>query len=536
MTHTDPRIPKAEACVFRDLVDFRARTMPERLFARFNNGEPDWTYADLRRKVLQTANALRKLGVRQGDHVIGWLESGPLPIRVWLAVNYLGAVYIPINLAYKGGLLQHALQLSDARVLVCEAGLLPRLAEIDCGPVKTLFAVGSAAASVPGIEVVAGDVLLEGSETDVPPVERAIEPWDTQAILYTSGTTGPSKAVLNSYVQIYNTSLGAYPGMQERDRALIHSPFFHITALSQIGWALVTGGSIGILERYNTATFWADVRRVGGTFMVMMGAHCAFLSKLERTADEIETPLRFASLIPLNSETIAFCKRIGAHYASGFNMTETSVPLQTELDTAALGSCGRPRGSNEARVVDENDCEVPTGTVGELILRSDTPWVLSSGYYKNPEATAQAWRNGWFHTGDACRVDEDGNFYYVDRMKDAIRRRGENISSFEVEVEIQTHPQVVECAAIAVPSEYDEDEVMVVVSPRAGTTLDPAELIRFAIARMPHYMVPRFVRLMDELPKTPSMKVQKAVLRKDGITSDTWDREKAGIKVKRETV
>jgi crotonobetaine/carnitine-CoA ligase len=178
--------------------------------------------------------------------------------------------------------------------------------------------------------------------------------------------------------------------------------------------------------------------------------------------------------------------------------------------------------------------DVPVGAVGELIVRADEPWTMNHGYHGNAEATARAWRNGWFHTGDAFRQDEAGNFFFVDRMKDAIRRRGENISSFEVEAEIGAHPKVRESAVVAVPSEFGEDEVLAIIAPVPGETVDPAELIAFLAPRLPHFMVPRYVRILADLPKTPTQKVEKHILRSDGLTKDTWDREDAGIRFKRE--
>jgi crotonobetaine/carnitine-CoA ligase len=176
---------------------------------------------------------------------------------------------------------------------------------------------------------------------------------------------------------------------------------------------------------------------------------------------------------------------------------------------------------------------VPIGEVGEIIIRTDAPWAMNHGYFQMPEATAKAWRNGWFHTGDTARRDAEGNYYFADRLKDAIRRRGENISSMEVETEIMAHPHVREAAVIAVASEISEDEVMAVVAPVPGTTLDPVALIRFLEPRMAYYMIPRYIRLVDELPKTPTAKIQKTSLREWGITPDTWDREAAGIKIAR---
>jgi crotonobetaine/carnitine-CoA ligase len=186
----------------------------------------------------------------------------------------------------------------------------------------------------------------------------------------------------------------------------------------------------------------------------------------------------------------------------------------------------------EVRIVDAHDIEVPDGTAGEIVVRPRHPWVVNDGYDGNPEATVQAWRNGWFHTGDTARRDAEGNFFFVDRNKDVIRRRGENISSIEVERAVKEFAAVGDCAAVAVPSEHGDQEVLVVLSPAEGKTVDPAELLRFVLTRLPHFMVPRFIRIMDELPRTPSNKVRKAELRQDGLTGNVWDREKAGVVVR----
>ena len=187
----------------------------------------------------------------------------------------------------------------------------------------------------------------------------------------------------------------------------------------------------------------------------------------------------------------------------------------------------------EARLVDANDCEVPDGAAGELILRADTPWTMSHGYHRDPEATARSWRNGWFHTGDAFRRDAEGNYYFVDRVKDAIRRRGENISSFEVEAEILAHPAVMEAAVIGVPSAFGEEDVLAVVVPKLNSRIEPAVIVEFLAGRLPHFMVPRYVRVVRELPKTPTLKVQKHALRAIGVTGATWDRETEGIHLSR---
>jgi crotonobetaine/carnitine-CoA ligase len=261
-----------------------------------------------------------------------------------------------------------------------------------------------------------------------------------------------------------------------------------------------------------------------------------FLLKLPPSNRDTEHTLKKAVCVPWNEDTMAVGRRYGIDVRTTFNMTEVSSPMLSDLYPPEPGTCGKPRPGVEARVVDDNDCEVAPGEVGELILRTDQPWAMNHGYYKNPEATARAWRNGWFHTGDGFRYDENGYFFFVDRIKDAIRRRGENISSFEVESEATAFAAVREAAAIPVPSELGEDEVMIVVAPVPGQSVEPLALFQFLEPRMAHFMLPRFIRVVDDLPKTPTQKVQKHLLKDAGVTNDTWDREAAGIKVKRQKI
>jgi crotonobetaine/carnitine-CoA ligase len=208
-----------------------------------------------------------------------------------------------------------------------------------------------------------------------------------------------------------------------------------------------------------------------------------------------------------------------------YNQTETSAPLRSNhYDTPDYRTCGRPRAGATCRLVDEHDEEVAPGEVGELIVRTDEPWAMMAGYLGMPDKTVEAWRNQWLHTGDAFRVDPDGNYYFLDRMKDAIRRRGENISSVELEASVCEHPAVLECAAVGVRSEYDEEEVKVVVVPQSGQELSPAELVEFLAERVPRFMVPRYVEIVSELPRTPTAKVRKVELREAGVNERTWDR------------
>jgi crotonobetaine/carnitine-CoA ligase len=313
---------------------------------------------------------------------------------------------------------------------------------------------------------------------------------------------------------------------------MMNMPLFHIGGMGVTFVMLARGGSITFVERFDTTSFWEVVRRTQTTSCFLLGVMAVFLEKQPPRPDDADHPMRLVFMVPLAGDIAAFSKRFGMDVYTIFNMTEISSPIVSEVNPTTVGACGKVRPGVDVRLVDANDCEVPLGTTGEMIVRTDRPWGMNSGYYKNPVATANAWRNGWFHTGDMFRQDPEGNFYFVDRAKDAIRRRGENISSFEVEADVMQHPDVREAAAIGVPSELSEDEVMVVVAPVAGRTIDPVSLIDFLQARMAHFMIPRYVRVLEELPKTPTAKVRKAELREQGITADTWDREAAGLRIR----
>ena len=529
----DARIPDAETCVLRNVIERHAYERPGTVFVRFSDGG-EWSYRELRDRVRRTAAALQAIGVAQGEPVLVWLPNGAEGLRSFFAINYIGAVHVPINTAYRGALLAHVIENCGARVIIAEAALIPRLNEIATARLETIVAVGCPEALVPDLRTLTL-AELEASAGDPVDPPRPIRPWDTQSIMYTSGTTGPSKGVLSSYVHAYSAmERNAWSCVRDDDRFLINMPFFHIGG-SFISYSMLCrGGSIALTPGFKTDSFWHTVRETGSTAVFLLGVMGSFLMKQQPDVRDRDNPLRMAFLVPLTEDAEAFSDRFDVDVYTLFNMTEIATPLISGRNPQQRGTCGRPRAGLELRLVDENDCEVPVGRTGELMLRADVPWTLNHGYHNAPEATAQAWRNGWFHTGDAFRRDEDGNYYFVDRTKDAIRRRGENISSFEVEMVVNAHPDVQETAAIPVPSEWGEDEVMVVVAPKPGRTIDPAELIEFLRPRMAYFMVPRYVRVAASLPKTPTAKVQKALLRGEGITSDTWDREAAGVIFKRD--
>ncbi|WP_210321200.1 AMP-binding protein [Aquibium microcysteis] len=531
--HVDPRMPAPEACIQRHMLERWAATQPDKLFAIFADGTR-WTYAQTLRETIRTANALRALGVRQGERVMVWLPNGMECLKVWFGLNYLGAVFVPLNLAYRGNLLRHAVSLTEARLGIVHADLYRRLGEIERARLEEIVVLCGEGEPLDGLKVLPS-AALESDDDTAPALERPIAPWDMQSIIFTSGTTGPSKGVMSSYMHLYAMAAAA-PFLRSDDRYMINLPMFHSGGVMPVTAMLIHGGSIVMVDSFNTETFWRTVRETGITTAVLLGVMGSFLLKQPPGSDDRNHTLRTCTYVPLNDTAPQFHARFGTEIHTHFNMTEISMPIVSQPNPTALGSAGRKRDGVDVRIVDENDCEVPVGTVGELVVRTDCPWALNHGYAANPEATMRAWRNGWFHTGDGFRMDAEGNYYFVDRLKDAIRRRGENISSFEVESEVLAFPAVREAAAVAVKSEVAEDEVMAVVALREGESFDPAELIAFLRPRMAHFMIPRYVRVVDALPRTPTAKIEKVKLREAGITGDTWDRDAAGIVIKREKV
>lgn len=514
----DATTPRREDCVLKALLDDRAARFPTRRVALFEDGT-EWTYAGCRALVRRRAAALQHLGVRAGGRVLGWLPNGPDAIATWFAVNYLGAIFVPLNTAYRGASLAHSINAARAPIMIAHPSLLPRLDGLALDSSLRVLA--------------AGDAALEGDESALDDGARP-EHWDPQLIIYTSGTTGLSKGVLSPYLQLHTTATVVYGYLRDGEAILVNLPLFHVGGTSAVHAALVRSGSFYLVEGFSTENFWRQVRRGGcATTSGLIGIMGAFLAKAPPTPADRDNPLRCVTMFPIDEQTVRLGERFGFDYASGFNMTELSAPLVCDLNSRVFGGCGRERSGVQCRLVDEHDIEVPRGDPGELIVRSDAPWTFSTGYDGLPAETARAWRNGWFHTGDVFRQDADGNFFFVDRVKDTIRRRGENIASVEVEAAVRAFPGVEEVIAVGVAVE-SEEEVLVAIVQQAGARIEPRELVEFLVPRLPYYAVPRFVRIVGAIPKTETNKQRKYPFREAGVTADTWDREAAGLRLRRE--
>lgn len=485
---------------------------------------------------LRWAGAWRHWGVGPGQTVLLMLPNCFEAIEAWLGLAWLRAVEVPVNTAYRGSMLRHVIENSGAGILLVDAGFVDRVAELardgsGLGKLRRVVCFGQGAtAGLPGevVDDAERRRMLAAVAPDLDAARRdAPQPHDIATVLYTSGTTGPSKGALVPWAQIHASCTAPFPpgSLGARDAFYVPFPLFHVSGKYPVYLMAVVRGRAVLRERFSTGAFWADVRRHGCTTTLLMESMTRFLEREPERPDDGDTPLEKVQITPMFPGVDAFARRFGLRVCTVYNMSEISCPIGTGFALAGL-SCGRLRPGWQARIVDELDRDVPPGGMGELILRSDEPWTISAGYLNNPEATVKAWRNLWFHTGDAFTCDAQGNDTFVDRLKDAIRRRGENISSMELEAEVAAHPAVAECAAVAVASEWGEDDVKVFVVPAPGTELDPAGLVEFLRPRVPAFMLPRYVEVCGELPRTQTGKVRKVELRALGPGPGTWDAER----------
>lgn len=515
---------------FPAVVADRARRTPDEIVLRDVSGRA-LSCAAFHDSVLTWAAALQRQGVVAGARVAVMLPDPIDSLACWLGLAWLRAVETPVNQQFHGRMLAYVINDAAASHLVIAARFLPAVAAVagELPEVQTVIVpdLETAPRALP-FRPVGGAELFAGvtPATDLSAPER----HDLSTMIYTSGTTGPSKGVLipwGLWADSHDTT-----GCHLRADDVTYDPFpmFHTGGKSMAQTTIQAGGSVVLRESFRTEAFWDDIRRFGCTFAAMVPAMAEWLLAREPRPDDGAGPLRRVAMIPIIPRIEEFKARFRVQVQTNFGMTETGAPIGTAPFAADVTvnyrSCGRVVPAFEARIVDANDYEVPDGQPGELVLRSKRPWGLMCGYFGRPEATASAWRNGWFHTGDVFRRDGEGNLYFVDRLKDALRRRGENVSSFEVEAFVNAHPDVLQCAAIGVPSEFGEDEIKICVIARPGVALEPATLFEELATRMPRFMVPRYVEFVTELPRTEAtLRVQKVKLRERPFNERTWDRQ-----------
>jgi crotonobetaine/carnitine-CoA ligase len=514
-------------------------------FVQFED-QPLYTFGAMDESANRIAHALASLGVQRGDRVLVMVPNSVEFLQAWFGITRLGAVFVPINTAYKGAFLEHVINNAAGRLMLTDRQYTPLLQAIETRlpQLGTVVIVDTAAAEATlptfqRLRALAFHQLLQAPAT---PVQVPVTYRDIGAIMYTSGTTGPSKGVLMPHAHLYlfgHNKIAAIR-LTSDDVYYCCMPLFHANALfMQVYSSLIVGCQVVLTRSFSASRWLDDIRRSQATVTNTLGVMTEFIYRQPPRPEDRDHRLRVIVAVPVAPEWGEdFQKRFGTKLLEVYGMTEVNIPLYMPYGEGLRPrSCGKVLDRwFEMTIVDpDTDEELPPRTVGEMVVRPREPWCFMAGYNGMPEKTLEAWRNFWFHTGDAGMYDEEGYFYFVDRIKDAIRRRGENISSYEVEQVLNNHEAVAESAVVAVKSAIaggeDEVKACIVLKPRAQVAVEA--LLDYCQERMPYFAVPRYIEFVSELPKTPTGKIQKHTLREAGITAHTWDRDTAGYQVRR---
>ena len=528
-----------------DLVRHQAEQRGSAPFLSFEDGAgAALAYDELDEVSGRVASALARLGVGEGDRVLGLLTNSRAFMVLMIATHKRGAVFVPINTELKGAFLEHQVRNCSPRIIAADAELIGLFDQVDTSgvPVEATIVVGAEAALPASLaETERHDYRsLEATPFD-PEACLQPAPGDVCTIMYTSGTTGPSKGVLMPHAHCYLFARGAAEAMALTvdDRYYVCMPLFHANGLfMQVFPTLLAGCSAHVVKRFSVSSWLEDVISQRATVTNALGVMPEFIFRSPRSDRDRSHGLRRIMAIPVAEEWAqAMQDRFGFEIVQGFGMTEINMVAYSDPDEPVEAGCAGYILDDyfEVMVADpETDVEVGVGSVGEIMVRPRAPFCFNVGYFEMADKTVEAWRNLWFHTGDAGRFDDKGRLHFVDRIKDRIRRRGENISSYEVEQALNDHPSVVESAAVGlrVAGAGGEEEIKAVLAIE-GDAPDPVTFLDWCAERMPRYTVPRYLEFVPELDKTPSGKIRKQALRDAGITDTTWDRESVGYVVKR---
>ena len=516
----------------------QASLIPDKDFLQFSYDKA-LTFSEVNKLANRIANSLNKLGINKTDKVSVYMPNSLEICLAWFGILKNGSVMVPINTAYVMDFLQYIIESSDSKIIIIAEEYLERLANIQD--------------RIPNIEKVIvwtrnnkdsfesngysktqliswNDFVSKGSDNE-PEVE--ITHMDHARLMYTSGTTGKSKGVVRPCAADYSSAqnYSSIMDLTSDDTVFTCLPLFHSNAMVMgVYPAMISGCKVIVEEKYSASKFWKWMKDFEVTKFNLVGVMSYFMWNAPVVPEEKQHKVKLVLGSPAPHDIIEeFMERFNILFTEGYGLTEVGQCTFTRPNEPfRVGSCGKESPGYEIKIVNpDTEEELPRNTPGELVLRPRIPNICLHYYYKMPEKTVSDFRNLWFHTGDLCRMDEDGYIFFMDRVKDYIRRRGENISSFEVENLISTHPSIEESAAIAVKLDeqgrHSEDELMIVIVLKENMTLDPTDLIEFLKPIMPKFMIPRFVRFRDSLPKTPTNRVQKVKLRDEGVTKDTWD-------------
>ncbi len=542
-----PALPR-EQWTLVDAVRHQAAAAAEREFLSFENGA-SVSFSEFNDLTDRLGTALCDLGVQPGDRILGLLTNSREFMLVMIATHKVGAIFVPINTELRGNFLEHQVHNSSPRIIVVDNGLMERFDAVDTSPtaIETVLRVNdgsNSANSTPESLSGASHMPLEPLLETVPRIEALATPVpeDVCTIMYTSGTTGPSKGVLMPQGHCYLFALGTVAAMEltQDDRYFCCMPLFHANGLfMQVYASLLAGASCHVTKRFSVTDWLNIVREEKITVTNALGVMPEFIFRSPTSNHDRDHLLTRILAIPVAEEWgEAMEERFGVVLRQGFGMTEVNMVTYSDLDDPVMAGCAGPPLSDFFEVIiadPDTDRELPRNEIGEILVRPKVPFCFNVGYFKMPDKTVEAWRNLWFHTGDAGHMDTEGRLFFVDRIKDRIRRRGENISSFELEQTLNEHPSVIESAAVGLRVEGagGEDEIKVVLAVD-GPSPDPSEFLDWCVPRMPRHTVPRYVEFVTELDKTASGKIRKQAIRDAGVTESTWDRESVGYVVRRD--
>jgi carnitine-CoA ligase len=488
------------------------------------------------------AHALAGLGVGRGDRVATLLENRTEQVVSLFGTLKLGAIHQPVNTAYRGEFLRHQLVDAGVKVIIVQGDLASRVQQVagsDMPELESVVVLGEPDEPITAKPQYHWEKLLADASADAV-ADHEIGPSDLACFIYTSGTTGPSKGCMlpHNYLVTLADQIARAFGRRPDDVVLTPLPLFHLSALAVgvIGTLLV-GGRASIGHRFSVSRFWPEVKRTGATMISMLGSLATLIANAKDHPDQVGHTLRVCVAVPMPPDTDkVWRERFGCGTLSGgYGLTEASfIAMQVPDEASKPGSPGRPNTHEfDVKILDDDGYEVAPGEVGEIVCRPKLPNVMFAGYFRRPQETLNVLKDLWLHTGDLGRIDEDGFLFFVDRKKDYLRRRGENISSFELEKTFLHHEAIKNVAVHSVLSEIGEDDVKVTAVLREGVTLTEEALCAWAVNHVPYFALPRYIEFRADLPLTPSGKVQKYQLRDEGKTPTTWDREKSGFTFER---
>lgn len=505
-----------------------AKERPDRVFLMDSGGS--YTFADTERSVNSLANGLLEVGIKKGDRVVIMLPAQADYVRLVIAINRIGAIWVPINEEYRGEWLLQSLEDSDPTLIITDHSCVANIAKIQDGLSAKKFVVKGDAGDLGGC-VYLFQQLATASEA--PPPALSLDYGDTSAILWTSGTTGRPKGVLQSHNVWVNVAQHGSKTFDVQDTDTFYScmPLYNSGAwCSCVFPALLKGIPVAIDNKFSVSGYWDRIRHYGATLTMMIGVMHIFLLNAPPNDNDLDNTLRGGGFVPMPPGTFSkFSVRFGVNFnAFGFGQSEV-MPLTTMVMTPENDTdihLGSVVDNMEIRLIDEVGDDVPVGQIGEFAVRPKEPNTIFNGYFNNPEATAESYVGDWFRMGDLGRQDENGRYYFVDRKKDCIRYKGRSVSSFQVEAIASRFPGVAQCAAFGIPSAEieSEHEIKVDIVPKPGEVIEPEKVARFINDNAPYFIVPRYIEIVEALPYTPTNKVEKYKLRNKGLTDKTWDR------------